>query len=202
MVAIENLTATTLRNIIGEMELDQCAHEPRHHQRQDALYSRRSDRPLGHQGQPRGAQEHSAAARDPERDGKADEGRARTPRGHSRGPRARSSPPILDGRGRKGVRPFSARTRRSRQPILEAEGRAPAAILKAVQKRGHPERAEGARRLRQDAQRGRPHRSGACKINARWKLSNRRRRRSRPRRSSSRARFRASPVSQRASSNP
>ena len=34
--AIENLSATTLRNIIGELELDQYPHQPRHHQRQDA----------------------------------------------------------------------------------------------------------------------------------------------------------------------
>ena len=37
MNAIENLTATTLRNIIGEMELDQSL-TPRCHQRQDALH--------------------------------------------------------------------------------------------------------------------------------------------------------------------
>ena len=36
MAAIENLTATTLRNIIGDLELDQ----PRYHQHQNALHPR------------------------------------------------------------------------------------------------------------------------------------------------------------------
>ena len=61
MNAIENLTATTLRNIIGEMELDQSLTS------RDVINAKmRSilDEPptVGHQGQPRGAQEHPAAA--------------------------------------------------------------------------------------------------------------------------------------------
>ena len=39
MSAIENLTATTLRNIIGELELDQSLTSRDTHQRQDALHS-------------------------------------------------------------------------------------------------------------------------------------------------------------------
>ena len=75
MNAIENLTATTLqhhRRTRARPEPD----EPRHDQRQDAHHPRRGDRSVGHQGQPRGAEEHPAPARDPERHGKADEGRA------------------------------------------------------------------------------------------------------------------------------
>ena len=76
--------------------------QPRHRQHQDAPDPRRGHRPLGHQGQPRGAQEHSPAQGDPERHGKTDEGRARTPRGHSarRGREALRHP---HGRGRKGI---------------------------------------------------------------------------------------------------
>ena len=76
MSAIENLTATTLRNIIGEHGAGPVPDQPRRHQRQDALHSGRGHRPLGHQGQPGGAEEHPPAPRDPERHGKADEGRA------------------------------------------------------------------------------------------------------------------------------
>ena len=50
--AIENLTATTLRNIIGDLD----------HQRQNPLYPRRGNRRVGHQGDPRRAEKHSAAA--------------------------------------------------------------------------------------------------------------------------------------------
>ena len=67
MNAIENLTATTLRNIIGDMELDQSLTSRDTHQRPDALHSGRGHRPLGHQGQPGGAEEHHPAQGDPER---------------------------------------------------------------------------------------------------------------------------------------
>ena len=55
MVAMETLTATTLRNIIGDLELDQTLTS------RDVINTKmrailgRSHRPLGHQGQPRGA---------------------------------------------------------------------------------------------------------------------------------------------------
>ena len=77
MSAIENLTATTLRNIIGELELDQSLTS------RDTINAKM--RSILHQGQPRGAEEHPAAPRDPERHGKADEGRARAPRVHPAG---------------------------------------------------------------------------------------------------------------------
>ena len=68
MMAMETLTATTLRNIIGDLA--------RRHQHPYACHSGRGHRSVGHQGQPRGAQEHSSAAGHPEFGGKADEGRA------------------------------------------------------------------------------------------------------------------------------
>ena len=131
MVAIENLSATTLRNIIGDLELDQCLTS------RDIINTKmraildEGDRPLGHQGQPRRAQEHSASQGDPERDGEADEGRARTPRGHPacRGREARRNP---RSRGRKRNPLFSRADAKKQQQILEAEGEAEA-ILK-VQK--------------------------------------------------------------------
>ena len=91
MSAIENLTATTLRNIIGDLELDQslthrwglgagpAPPQPRPHQRSDAGHSGRGHRQLGHQGQPGGAEEHHAAQRHSGVHGEADAGRARAP---------------------------------------------------------------------------------------------------------------------------
>ena len=74
MAAMETLTATTLRNIIGDLELDQTLTS------RDVVNTKmrsgRSHRPLGHQGQPGGAEEHSAASGHPELHGEADEGRA------------------------------------------------------------------------------------------------------------------------------
>ena len=75
MAAMETLTATTLRNIIGP-GTGPDPDQPRCDQHQDARHSGRSHRPLGHQGQPCGAEEHHPAQRDPERHGEADEGRA------------------------------------------------------------------------------------------------------------------------------
>ena len=70
MSAIENLTATTLRNIIGDLE------QPGPHQRPDALHPGRGHRQLGHQGQPGRAEEHHAAPGHPGVHGEADAGRA------------------------------------------------------------------------------------------------------------------------------
>ena len=74
--AIENLTATTLRNSHRRDGARSYAHLPRYDQCENPRYPRRSDRPLGHQGQPRGAEEYRTACRDPGCDGEADEGRA------------------------------------------------------------------------------------------------------------------------------
>ena len=84
MNAIENLTATTLRNIIGELELDQSlTSRDTINAKMRAILDEAG--PLGHQGQPGGAEEHPAAPGDSERHGEADEGRARTPGIHPAG---------------------------------------------------------------------------------------------------------------------
>ena len=92
MSAIENLTATTLRNIIGDLELDQSLTSRDTINAKMRCHSGRGHRPLGHQGQPRGAEEHPAAPGDPERHGEADEGRARAPGVHPAGRGREGSP--------------------------------------------------------------------------------------------------------------
>ena len=80
IAAIENLTATTLRNIIGELELDSTLTS------RDVINTKmraildEADRPLGHQGEPCRAQKHHSAARNSGCDGKTDESRTRAPR--------------------------------------------------------------------------------------------------------------------------
>ena len=90
MAAIENLSVTTMRNIIGDMDLEQTLTSRDTINTPDAPAAGRSHGPLGHQGQPRGGQEHPAAPRYPERHGKTDEGRAGKARSRAPGPRARS----------------------------------------------------------------------------------------------------------------
>ena len=48
IMAIENLTATTLRNIIGDLELDQTLRDDQH---QDARFPGRGYRSMGYQGE-------------------------------------------------------------------------------------------------------------------------------------------------------
>lgn len=55
IMAIENLTATTLRNIIGDLELDQTLTSRETHQHQNARGPGRGHRSLGNQGKPGGA---------------------------------------------------------------------------------------------------------------------------------------------------
>ena len=79
IVAIENLSATTLRNLIGDLELDQCLTS------RDIVNTKM--RPiLDEATDPWGIKVNRVELKnilppegDPERDGKADEGRARTP---------------------------------------------------------------------------------------------------------------------------
>ena len=74
MMAIENLTATTLRNIIGDLELDQTltSRETINTKMRAAL-----DIATDPWGIKCGAEEHHPSRRDPECHGEADEGRAR-----------------------------------------------------------------------------------------------------------------------------
>ena len=55
MSALENLTATTLRNIVGELELDGTLTSRDTINAKDDHHSRRSHRSVGHKGQPRRA---------------------------------------------------------------------------------------------------------------------------------------------------
>ena len=79
MVAMETLTATTLRNIIGDLELDQTlTSRDVINTKMRAILDEATD-PWGIK------EEHPAAAGHPELHGKADEGRARPPSGHPAG---------------------------------------------------------------------------------------------------------------------
>ena len=92
--AIEQLTVTTLRNVIGGLDARGDADQPRQHQLAAARRARRGDRPLGHPRQPRRAQVGRAAAHGPGGDGEADARRARPPRDdpHRRGRQAVADP--------------------------------------------------------------------------------------------------------------
>ena len=96
MNAIENLTATTLRNIIGDMELDQSLTS------RDTINSRMRSI-LDEATDPWGIKVNRVEQGDPERHGKADEGGAGAPGVHpsGRGPEAEPDP---GSRGRKAVR--------------------------------------------------------------------------------------------------
>ena len=74
IMAIENLTATTLRNIIGEMELDETltSREIINTKMRAALDI--AHRSLGYQGEPRRAEEYHASGSHTGGNGKADEG--------------------------------------------------------------------------------------------------------------------------------
>ncbi|MCK7461857.1 MAG: paraslipin [Sphingobacterium sp.] len=101
---IEHLTATTLRNIIGELELDETltSRDLINERMRNILDDR--DRPVGHQDQPRRTEEHHPAEGNPRGDGEADARRTRTPRidpdrrrqeglRRSSKPKAKSCPP-------------------------------------------------------------------------------------------------------------
>ena len=109
--AIENLTATTLRNIIGEMELDHTLTSRDVDQQQNPGGAGRGHRRLGHQGQPGGAEKHRAAQGNPGFHGEADEGRAGAP-GQNPGRRGREAQRHPHRRGREGVRRAAGRGRK------------------------------------------------------------------------------------------
>ena len=58
IMAIENLTATTLRNIIGDLELDQTLTSRETINTQDAFYSGCCNGSMGNQSKPCGIEEH------------------------------------------------------------------------------------------------------------------------------------------------
>ena len=73
---IEQLTVTTLRNVIGSLDLEQTLTSRDQINAPAARRPRRGDRQLGHPRQPGRAQGHRPAALDPGLDGEADAGRA------------------------------------------------------------------------------------------------------------------------------
>ena len=117
--AVEQLTVTTLRNVVGSMDLEQHPHLPRHHQQPAARRAGRGHRQVGAAGQPGGDQGHRPAARP-----------SRT-RWRSRcAPSGTSAPRSSAPRGSASPRSSPPRAT-SRAPILRAEGNRTAAILKA-----------------------------------------------------------------------
>ena len=91
MNAIENLTATTLRNIIGELELDQSlTSRDTINAKMRTILDEATD-PWGIKVNRVELKNILPPQRDPERHGKADEGRARAPGVHPSG-RGREAP--------------------------------------------------------------------------------------------------------------
>ena len=117
--AIEQLTVTTLRNVIGGMTLEETLTSRDKINAAAARRARRGDRQVGHPRQPRRAEGDRPAGVDPGGDGEADAGRARQARGdpHRRGRQAVADP---HRRGREAERDPAgrgpARRRRSSRP--------------------------------------------------------------------------------------
>ena len=87
MAAIENLTATTLRNIIGELELDQTlTSRDIINTKMRTILDEATD-PWGIKINRVELEKHHPAQGDPGRHGAADEGRTGTPGSHSAGRR-------------------------------------------------------------------------------------------------------------------
>ena len=82
--AVEQLTVTTLRNVVGSMDLETHADLPRHHQQPAARRARRGDRQVGPARQPGGDQGDRPAEDHQGRDGEADACRAGQARRHPR----------------------------------------------------------------------------------------------------------------------
>ena len=77
IVGVEQLTTTTLRNVVGGMTLEQTLTSRDSDQRPAARRARRGHRPVGSAGGPGRASQHRSAAVDPGVDGEADERRPR-----------------------------------------------------------------------------------------------------------------------------
>ena len=97
IVGVEQLTTTTLRNVVGGMTLEQTLTSRDSDQRPAARRARRGHRPVGSAGGPRRAAQHRPAAVDPGLDGKAD---ARRPREARHDPDRRRHPRSVDQAGR------------------------------------------------------------------------------------------------------
>ena len=139
--AIEQLTVTTLRNVIGGLTLEETLTSPRQHQLAAARRARRGDGQVGHPRQPRRAQVGRAAAHGAGGDGEADARRARPPRRdpHRRGRQAVADP---HGRGREAGGRAKAEGART-AAILRAEGESKAieTVFQAIHDGAPDERA-------------------------------------------------------------
>ena len=113
--AIEQLTMTTLRNIIGGLDLEQTLTSREEINQKLRRRAGRGHRQVGDQGQPRRAARHRAARHDPRRDGEGRPGRARQAGRDPASPRASAS--------RRSCPPAARRSPRSCGP--RATGRPP-----------------------------------------------------------------------------
>ena len=123
--AIEQLTVTTLRNVIGGMALEKTLTSRDDDQQPAARRARRGDREVGDPRQPGRAEGDRPADVDPGDDGEAD---ARRPR------EARGDP---DRRGRQAV---ADPHRRGREAGRDPEGRGRSARRRSCRPRGRPRR--------------------------------------------------------------
>ena len=128
--AIENLTATTLRNIIGELELDASLTS------RDIINTKirqildEATDAWGIKVNRVELKKHHPAAGDPERDGEADEGRARKARRRHGGRGYQKQSAILVAEGEKESTILRAEAKKEAR-IREAEGEALAILRRA-----------------------------------------------------------------------
>jgi regulator of protease activity HflC (stomatin/prohibitin superfamily) len=139
--AIEQLTVTTLRNVIGSLDLERALTSREEINRHLSERARRDHRPVGHQGDPGGDQGDRAAAEHPRLDGEADARRAGAPR-HDPQRRGHKQAQILTAEGEKQAAVLRADGDRQAR-ILQAEGQAKAirTVFDAIHT---PTRPEGA----------------------------------------------------------
>ena len=116
--AIEQLTMTTLRNIVGGMDLEETLTSRDQINRRPARGPRRGHRQVGHPRQPRRDQGHRPAAVDQGLDGEADARRPREARRHPdrRGPAAGGDP------HRRGQQAVDDPQRRGRPRVADPAG--------------------------------------------------------------------------------
>ena len=128
--AIEKLTQTTLRNIIGEMELDQTSHLARHHQHQVERCARRCHQQVGYQGKPRRTSGHHASLERTSRPWRSRCRPSATKRAAILTSEGDKQSQILQSEGDKAATINRAEADKQ-QAILRAEGEATARIRKA-----------------------------------------------------------------------
>ena len=124
-LAVTKLAQTNLRNVVGDMQLDEALTSRGHHQHQAARDPRRRHRQVGHPGRAGRDPAHRPAGRRHARHARADEGRAH-PAGGGHHRLRRAGGRHRPGRGREaGGHPRRPRGS-GRAAILDAEGEAQA----------------------------------------------------------------------------